>query len=208
MIAEIEDYLRNPANYSAGVELLKKHSPNSPLLPLLSSGASTFTRGKLSAALQQISALEPEPERETKLPPLKDFRAKSESRFVQIDFNNLPPKLKEKFREKQALYKQSVELHRGLTMAMSDDDRKEMALQILSNFDTIDKIWAEAEKYQEHGYYEDEATGQEMTALDLARLLDNLKKNQYKYKNKPTYSNRYQELGLKIKEVEDALRKR
>lgn len=210
MIAEIEDYLRNSSNYTRGCELLKKFAPDSPLHGLLSSGESTFTRGKLFAALQLISSKHDVETPEDKLPPLKAFRTLSESKVMRIDFSKLPDSLKEQMKEKNALFKQSAELHRMLSMDISNAERYSMALQILSNFDRIDKIWKDAEAFQQHGILPEASKPDagERTALDLARLLENLKKNAYKVKDKPERIERYKELCAQIEEVEDALRKR
>lgn len=210
MIAEVEDYLRNPKDYSRGCELLRKFQPDFPLHSLLASGDSSFTRSKLHKALVAISAEKPVETPPESVPPLNAFRRQSESKMIRIDYSKLPELLKVAIREKDALFKQSAELHRMLTLDISNDQRRTMAMEILSNFDRIDQIWKDAENFQLHGILPgaDKVEAGKETALDLARMLENLKKNAYKVKDKPERRARYDELCAQIQEVEDALSKR
>jgi hypothetical protein len=120
--------------------------------------------------------------------------------------------LQERNRYKAALYKQARDCHSFLHDAPNDNVRRDYAQLILSNFKEIDDIWQELEDYQEKGILrsapKDESNFESLTALELANLRDNYKKNLYKVRGLPGKETRCQELTDLLKEVEHALQKR
>jgi hypothetical protein len=210
MISEIETYLQSSQDFETGVALYLKFSESKPLKSLFESGNSSYSHSKLLHSLKEISeSTIPKQLPESKASPLDAYKTKHESNVVQIRYSELPPALKERHRHKAALYKQAKDYHSALYDANNKQTRFEFAKQILTNFHEIDDIWKELEDYQEKGILRVPAKADSeldtLTALELANLRDNYKKNLYKVKGAPGKESRYQELYDLIKEVENAL---
>lgn len=213
MISEIENYLQSSQDFEKGVELYLKFSDSKTLKSLFESGNTTYSKSKLLHALKDIStAAIPATLPAPKDSPIEAYRAKREANVVQIRYSELPHVLQEKNRYKAALYKQARDCHSFLYDAPNNDVRRDYAKLILSNFKEIDDIWKELEDYQEKGILrsapKDESNLESLTALELANLRDNYKKNLYKVRGVPGKEERVERLTVLVKEVEYALQKR
>jgi hypothetical protein len=214
MIAEIENYLKSNLDFKEGVALYLKFSVDKAYSSLFVSSETGYARRKLIEQLGLISKSaiveHPKPK---KIPDLEAYRAKRESKVVDIDYNSLPEFLKQRVKHKRALYTQARDMHSSLSMdKWSDSDRHEIAKKIIENFDFIDDIWKELEDYQERGILrtpsQKELGLEQMSALELANLRDNYKKNLYKIRKNPTKGSRLKQLNELIVEVEDILKKK
>lgn len=213
MIAEIEKYLKSNLDFKEGVELYNSYSKDKAYSSLFGSETG-YARRKLIEQLGLISksAIVEHP-KSVKIPDIEAYRAKRESKVVDIDYNSLPGFLKGKVKHKRALYTQARDMHASLSMEnWTDADRYEIAKKILENFDFIDDIWKELEDYQERGIlrtpFQKEMGLEQMSSLELANLRDNYKKNLYKIRKDPSKAHRLSELNRKIVEVEDILKKK
>ena len=79
-MSEIEEYIKNPASYDYGIELLKKYNPEHHLMDIIAKSNNSFTRSKLIEALQAIEV-------EVKPKPLQKRRYSSE------DIAKWPPEI-------------------------------------------------------------------------------------------------------------------
>ncbi len=215
MISAIEDWLRAPFNYSKGVELFNTHG-KSDLLKKLFTTESSFTRDKLKEELIKINSVVVErrsPPPKEKIPPVNEFLATSESKFIHIDVNALPDDLKEKNRQKNALFMHSKSCFQDLKSAKTIEQRFQLAKTIVENFKEQDEIWLELEQFQATGSRKKGEVDKiedlsQLNALELAKRLENIKKQYSKVSKLPEKKIKADELLAKWKEVEHALEKR
>lgn len=215
MISAIEDWIRAPFNYSKGVELFNIHG-KSELLKKLFASESSFTREKLKQELIKINSEEVvkrSPPPKEKIPPINEFLATSESKFIHIDVNALPDDLKEKNRQKNALFSQSKSCFQNLKGAKTNEERYDFAKTIVENFKEQDEIWLELEQFQKNGSRKKGEIDKvedlsQLNALELAKRLENIKKQYSKVSKLPEKKIKADELLAKWKEVEHALEKR
>jgi len=214
MIADIETFFKKPFVYSTAVELYLQYSSDKSLIALLKSGENSFTTQKVIQALRKISddATTPDYQAKEKRATIEDFQVKTHQKHIKIEYASLPSSLKQKMDEKSALYRHSNTLFSQLEFLNDDQSRLDSALEILNNFDLIDKIFSEVEDYQERGIYIQPNSGERsldsLNGLELAKLLDNLKKNLSKVRGVEGKQQKFIEINERIKEVEDALSKR
>jgi hypothetical protein len=214
MIAEIENYLKSNLDFKEGVALYLKFSVDKAYSSLFGSSETGYARRKLIeqlGLLSKSSVVEhPKPK---KIPDIEAYRAKRESKVVDIDYNSLPDVLKEKVKHKRALYTQARDMHSSISMEKwTDSDRYEIAQKIIENFDFISDIWKELEDYQEKGILRTPSQKglglDQLSALELANIRDNYKKNLYKIRKDPTKESRLKQLNEMIVEVEAILKKK
>jgi hypothetical protein len=214
MIGAIEDYLRSPEDYLKGVELYRIHGKSQTLLSLFLSGESSYTREKLSAELQSVSAasVSNHPPPVDKIPPVEKLTAESESKFMRIDVSALPEDLKEKSRHKDALFHQAKMMIDAIRISKSDAERYTLALPIVTNFAEIDLIWKELEDFQLTGKRKASSANllplDALNALEISQQLKNVEKRYYKVSKDPKKEEEAQSLLDRKKELEDALSKR
>jgi hypothetical protein len=214
MIAEIETFLKKQFDYKVAVELYLHYSTDKKLETLLKSGENSFTSQKVIQALRLISesSLATVYHAKEKRAETGDFRVNSAAKHIRIDYAALPSSLKLKMDEKSALYRHANTLFSELDFLKDDQSRLNHAIEILDNFDQIDKIFSEVEDYQERGILNPsvnmDVSFDALTGLQLAQLRDNLKKNLYKVRGNQQKIDKFRQLTQKIKEVENALSKR
>jgi hypothetical protein len=132
----ISNWLRSEQDYQAGLALLEQHSGEGPLIRLLKTGDSPYTRAKLLQELQQL-VTQPGPEK----PLISD----------QLPIPVPPEQITRLIEQRKKLYKESARLHSQLTLLASDRERLEHALTIRKNFRLVNQYWAQIKQFEQTG---------------------------------------------------------
>lgn len=199
--------------YKSDLDLLVKLDPLNKHIPILKSGESSFTKNLLKKDIERFSVQKaPEQEAvETNVPDRSDYIQKHETKYIKIDFGSLPPELRQIDKHRRQLYKRSADAFTILKQAKTDRQRYDLARIIVDDFLEIQEMWQKLEEYQISGKRPDppkiEAL-EELTALELSNIRNNLQKNIYRHRLKKENSEKLQQLERELTLIEQQLHKR
>jgi hypothetical protein len=144
----ISNWLRSEQNYGEGLALLEQSgSGNGPLLRLLKTGDSPYTRAKLLEEIQLLAVFA-RPETSG----LRGISVYPANPAVSTPSEKvLPEQITQLIEQRSKLYKESARLHSQLTLLASNEERFRHALAIRKNFRLVNQYWAQIKQFEQTG---------------------------------------------------------
>lgn len=147
---QVNQWLKDGADYFKGLQLFEQHSKNTALLSLFETGPGVFTSRKLREELVKLSDSSKPAEKKYTAPVNESFKKFATHVKPDIDISSLPDELKQHNIRKGELYRKAAYLHSQLAIIPSDEERYKAAKTIIDSFNEINQIWAWLDYWHEH----------------------------------------------------------
>lgn len=200
----ISTWLNGPRNYEQGVKIYNEFGTSDAMKAVFGFGNTSFNRTKLAELLEELL---PAPE------PAKPAIAVTHPLHIIPDTISLTSgkrseetQLSEQWKP---LYKDAAFMHGQLSMATTDDDRKQLAFSILDNFEKMEGIWDQEEYLKQHGHLPPSGTTPEISSLDSLgkyKRLKNLRTYVTKHKNNPKRAADVVAWETEVRQLEEELK--
>jgi len=159
-IAKISTWLKDPRrDYTYGVLLYDHYGSSNLLKALFKNGNSQYHQDRLLDELEKLNLTIEELTNQSsfKIPELKDLPVPAKRYGVTDEvWNKLPDQIKDLYTNNSKLHRHSQLLFDQARIANSDQDRKALGSQILSERNELNENWKAIKDYHEQGKLREE----------------------------------------------------